>query len=359
MSGETAISWTHRPGTRGRSWNPTSGCQLKSPGCANCYAMRIAGRFSGKGQPFEGLVTIGKDKKARWNGKTRSHVYGDDLGRLLQPMRWRHESTIFTNSMSDLFYEGLKDSTIDRVVAVMMITSLHERIPHHTYMTLTKRADRMQTYFADPKTLGRVADAAASLMEDSDGWHDAIVYNPTGLVDPHLWWGVSAEDQDAADERIPRLMNTPAAVRMVSIEPMIGPVDLRRVRPKPFPIDALTGGWATGSDAHHQEGRIHWVIAGVESGPGARPAQAAWFRALREQCAATGTAFFLKQAKCELEDVPGVLGQMPSGTARFAVAGGKGSKKKGGGIFDLPYLDGRQHKAWPDTNGGIIREVSK
>ncbi len=229
--GDTAISWTHRPGTRGRTWNPVRGCSrtiaagAKQSGCGDgtgggCYAERTAGRFCGPGKPYEGLVRI-TAKGARWTGVVRLV-----MDHIRDPLHWREPSTVFTNSMSDLFHENLPDSSIDYVVAVMMICALREDGPDHTFQTLTKRAARMRSYFNDPTTQERVARRAGSMMEDGDGWFDLIAFRKEGLVHPSMWWGVSVENQAAADERIPELLATPAAVRFLSCEPLIGPVDL-------------------------------------------------------------------------------------------------------------------------------------
>lgn len=340
MSDKTGISWTDA------TWGVVRGCRRTAPsdskqsGCGDpsgggCYAEKMAYRFAGPGLPYEGLVKLGKNGP-RWTGKVRFVSE-----RLMDPLRWKKPRRIFTDSMSDLFYEGVEDWMIDRVVAVMMISSLHERRGGHIFQTLTKRPKRMRAYFADPTTRDRVARVAGTLMEDGDGWYDVIASRKEGLVHPNLWWGVSVENQAAADERIPELLHTPAAVRFLSCEPLLGPIDLTY----------HLADWVCRTGGR-------WIIAGCESGPGARPCDVAWLRSLRDQCAAVddGFAFFLKQARGELVDTYRPMNNAkPSHTrsgAKFIVSGGPGSKKKGGGIFELPYLDGVQHKAFPEVPGG-------
>jgi protein gp37 len=231
--------------------------------------------------------------------------------------------------MSDLFYEGFTDAQIDRVVAVMMICSTHETRGGHIFQTLTKRPERMRDYFADPKTQERVASAAGSLMEDGDGWYDSIAFRPEGLSHPNMWWGTSVENQAAAEERIPLLLQTVAALRFLSIEPLIGPVDLN------FSVHDRTPG-----------AKVDWVIVGCESGPGARPCEVSWLRDVRNRCREAGVAFFLKQAFENLDMADVGYGRP---IMRGAITVGEGSSRKGVNdtLIELPYLDGVQHAAFP------------
>jgi protein gp37 len=346
MSDKTRISWTDA------TWNPIRGCSRVSEGCRHCYAERVAARFSGPGQPYHGIakVTAPRDALDRvggrrngWTGEVR--LVDEHLG---DPLRWRKPRRIFVNSMSDLFHEKLEDWHIDRVVAMMLIQALHDTKGGHTLQTLTKRSRRMRSYLSDPATPGRVARHAGNLMEDGDGWHDAIAYREEGLVHPLLWWGVSVENQEAADERIPDLLSTPAAVRFLSCEPLIGEVDLT---PWLDPSGACCVSFEACLDrstcrAHaewrHREhdgtdARITWVIAGCESGPGARPADVEWFRSLRDRCSGAGVPFFLKQARESNE----------RSSHMFAITAGADSRRKSGGVIELPYLDGVQHAEFP------------
>lgn len=394
--GDTEISWTHRPGTRGRTWNPVQGCSRISAGCQNCYAERMAARFAETGWS-QGLINI---KNGKWNGTVRAASH-----KLLDPIRWRQPSTVFVNSMSDLFHEDMPIHVIDDVVAVMMICVLREGC-NHLFQTLTKRPAKMRAYFSDPNTHERVARRAGTLMEDGDGWFDMVMFREGGLVHPNLWWGTSVENQDAADERIPELLRTPAAVRFLSCEPLLGAVDLdawiKRVdhcgscNAKHLPqaddrclkcgaTSTLISTWGDEQYCRYLNGtrydgplddgpRLSWVIAGCESGPGARSCDVAWLRALRDQCASAGVAFFLKQAadsmvreRCDdcgeqiraYVTAPKTAAWSCGCTTEGAedgappfVAPGDGSKRKPGGVIELPYLDGVQHAAFPEVRHG-------
>ena len=211
------IEWTEA------TWNPVTGCTQVSPGCANCYAMRFAERFRGvPGHPYE----RGFDLQLRPD-------------RLDQPLRWRKPRTIFVNSMSDLFHPGVPDDYIQQVFAVMREAS------HHRFQVLTKRSERL-------------AELSPNLP-----WPE------------NIWMGVSVENQRWTS-RIGDLRQTGAAIKFLSCEPLLGPLELD-----------LNG--------------IDWVIAGGESGPGARPMDGDWVRGVRDQCDETETAFFFKQwgAHCE------------------------------------------------------------
>ena len=216
MSDNTAIEWTDA------TWNPVTGCTKISAGCDNCYAERFAERFRGvPGHPFE----PGFDLTLR-------------PARVEQPLSWKSPRMIFVNSMSDLFHKGVPYDYVGKVFTTM------ERADHHTYQVLTKRSSRMRKYVNQ-----RYPDAA---------------------VPPHIWLGVSVED-GTKQSRIEHLRQTNAAIRFLSLEPLIGPMGR---------VD-FTG--------------IAWVIVGGESGPGHRPIKKEWVRRLRDQCLAADVAFFFKQ----------------------------------------------------------------
>ncbi len=292
MGDRTGIQWTDA------TWSPVRGCSRVSEGCRNCYAERIAARFSGPGRPYYGHARRAEDGEARWTGSVRL------IPELLdQPLRWMRPRRIFVNSMSDLFHEGLTDDEIDRVFAVMALAQ------RHTFQVLTKRPERMRDYLRG-LTFERLIDCV-----NLNAWgekHGPGAYNLTSInhlshkrraMDgdrtvwarlpkpplPNVWLGCSVEDQPAADERIPFLIGTPATVRFVSAEPLLGPVDLRNV----FCLD----GDALGPDLYNLglDAGISWVIAGGESGPGARPMHPAWARELRDQCREAEVPYFFKQ----------------------------------------------------------------
>lgn len=257
MSDRSAIEWTDA------TWNPVTGCTKVSPGCDHCYAETFAERFRGvPGHHF----TDGFDLTVR-------------PGRLEQPLRWARPRRVFVNSMSDLFHPGVDDDYIARVFAVMALAD------QHTFQLLTKRHGRCRALLTDP------------------GFRRLVEQHADGPLDwplPNVWLGVSVEDQQRAELRIPALIDTPAAVRWVSAEPLLAPVDLTRitlVRPRPphgpgVRLDSLAG---------HLDGtddviaRLDWVVAGGESGASARPVDPAWIRSLRDQCARVGTPFLFKQ----------------------------------------------------------------
>lgn len=211
VSDHSSIEWTDA------TWNPVTGCTKVSPGCKNCYAERFAERFRGTaGHPFE----QGFDLKA-WPE------------RLDQPLRWREPRRIFVNSMSDLFHPEVADAFINQVFAIM------EKASWHQFQVLTKRPER------------------ARELSEHLPWPE------------NVWLGASVENQDYT-WRIDELRNTPAAIRFLSCEPLLGPLELD-----------LEG--------------IQWVITGGESGPGARPCDPRWIRGIRDQCEAANVAFFHKQ----------------------------------------------------------------
>lgn len=478
---DTSIEWTDK------TWNPTNGCEVISPGCANCYAMRFAGRFAKPGERYHGLVQIAKNKRAIWTGVGRF-----EPSMLALPMTWRTPKRVFVNSMSDLFHDAFTNEQIAAVFGVMAAC------PQHVFQCLTKRPARMREWFAVPGVVDRVemfrqiaragrikeyfapertvdiaewpgyavtskgrvvsnrrgtdrelrtqhseqghgrvqlyhsdgrdervlvhrlvlsafdrmpndgeqgchitGDAANNALwnlrwgSQSDNWDDRKLHGNrrsySKLTDEQVsairglgsdgisgaeigrrfdisdtqarniiagrqwapehklewplrsvWLGVSVENQDAADERIPELLDTPAAVRFLSCEPLIGEVDLfafLKGATRDVCLAKLGGSSRTPG--------VDWVIAGCESGPGARACDVAWLRSLRDQCAVAGTAFFLKQA---VED-----DSVNNDDGVLAVASGLGSTLKGRDlgagrtVIKLPHLDGKQHKEFPDV----------
>ncbi len=277
MSRATAIEWTDE------TWNPVRGCALVSAGCANCYAMKQAHRFSGEGMPYEGLTELGP-QGPRWTGKIKLVPEVLDA-----PLRWRKPKRIFVNSMSDLFHEEVPEWFIESVFVIMT------RTPRHTYQILTKRPERMRDFMQRNSTGGRIFHLADDRGVESGVWPR-----------PNIWLGVSVEDQQTADERIPILLQTPAAIRFVSAEPLLGPVDLEQVRNTALLAEgqdflnvlkryAWTCTGAEYYDSCGIEPGLDWVIVGGESGPGARLCDVAWIRSIVEQCRAAAVPVFVKQ----------------------------------------------------------------
>ena len=230
------IEWTEE--TR----NVFVGCSKTSPGCKNCYAEKMARRLKAMGNPHYGVVI---DDNGKWNGKV--HFVGDAIAKML---RSRKPKMIFVNSMSDTFHESVPVEWLDKLWNVMGQTRWN------TYQILTKRAKRMYEYLKDKEPL------------------------------PNVWCGVSVENQAAADERIPFLLQTPAAIRFLSCEPLLGPIDL----------DGYIGTELQLSDYDFDIGDgVDFVIVGGESGPKARPCHPDWVRSIRDQCQLFEVSFFFKQ----------------------------------------------------------------
>lgn len=274
---KTGIAWTDA------TWNPTRGCRRVSPGCENCYAERTAIRMSNKGGAYDGLVKLSKSGP-RWTGAGRLVPEV-----LLQPLRWQKPRRIFVDSMSDLFFEKFTNEEIAAVFGAMAAS------PHHIFQVLTKRPERMEKWmrWARLQTMGGdVPDIMRLYTYDvMRTWHETIgswlphfhgELKATLSRRPNDFWplhnvhlGVSVEDQEHADERIPILLATPAAVRFVSYEP------------------ALTG--VTFEPWIGEGHGLDWIIVGGESGPGARPFDLEWARSTVAQGNARGVPVFVKQ----------------------------------------------------------------
>jgi protein gp37 len=296
------IQWTEK------TWNPIRGCSRVSEGCRNCYAMRMARRQDKPGKAYEGLTRMTWNERAHaervdWSGGVRFVPE-----RLDKPLRWRKPRHVFVNSMGDLFHEKLTNEQIAAVFGVMAAC------PQHTFQVLTKRPRRMVEWFEWVEK--RERDGRSLFPLDDSGWRIRQMLHvsarrvgasvpehhggPWPL--PNVWLGVTAEDQQRADERIPLLLQVPAAVRFVSVEPLLDAVDL-----SPW-LYCQACGYGREAQLMHGDHRLcgagvdrpgptvlDWVIAGCESGPGARPAETDWFRSLRDQCQEAGVPFFLKQ----------------------------------------------------------------
>ncbi len=252
--GETLIDWADVV------WNPITGCTKVGPGCDHCYAERMAKRLAGR---------------AGYRQDDPFKVTFHDGDKLFLPVTWRSARRVFVNSMGDLFHSDVEDNWIDDVMDII----IHH--PQHAFMVLTKRPWRMHEYFH------RLYDGGWISAEDgyAKGHHEPI---------PNLWLGVTTENQEMADKRIPILLQVPAAVRFVSVEPMLGPVDLAQwlsVTPRDFYARQLVDGRI---QSGYDRNKLSWVIVGGETGPGARPMHPDWVRSVRDQSQAAGVPLFFK-----------------------------------------------------------------
>lgn len=340
MGDKTGISWTDA------TWNCIRGCRRVSAGCEHCYAETMAARFCDEGQPYYQLAKRTKSGP-RWTGKIK--FINEHLA---DPLRWTKPRRIFVNSMSDLFFEDLTNEEIAAIFGVMAAC------PQHIFQVLTKRSKRLREWFEwraawQPDELAEYLDETA--CNALAGYYDCCHLGLTapGVFQwplPNVWIGVSVEDQAAADKRIPDLLAVPAAVRFLSCEPLIGQVNLAEW------LFDTTGNFRTHGGRRQYEmvpkanHGLHWVIGGCESGPGARPADHRWFRLLRDQCAATGVKYFLKQARAAQEGGHALYPSKHAARSEVVdvVKLGNGSKMKAGGVIELPYLDGVQHKEFPN-----------
>ena len=291
----TKIEWTHVPGYTGATWNPTTGCSHVSDGCVNCYAEELArGRL--KGSPgYPGLP---------WTaGNADVNVITHD-DRLDQPLRWTKPRAVFVNSMSDLFHENIPDEFLDRVFAVMALT------PQHIYMVLTKRPERMRDYLGGSNGLPmelvtRWLEAAAEIS--APGTMLPLGTMIEGGVLKNLWLGVSAERQRELDLRVPLLLDTPAAVRFVSAEPLLGPLQFRECY-HGDPGEAHHG-WLPSSTCS-QITTLSWIIVGGESGPKRRPMELDWLYDIVRQCRRAGIPAFVKQDAAHRPGQQGRIGDI-------------------------------------------------
>jgi len=406
MSDKSKIEWTDA------SWNPIRArmyakvgwhCEKVSAACTNCYAEAMNMRLG--------------NRVAYRDSHIKRDVFLDEKT-LLQPLKWTRPRKIFVCSMTDLFGEWVSDEMIDRIFAVMALC------PQHTFQVLTKRPERMREYICGPYPNGegvaaRIAGATWALApsrkelpdppvilempvglrlesgEPEFGWRRIIAARSWPLK--NVWLGVTAENQEMADKRIPLLLATPAALRWVSIEPMLGSVDLEPWLDWPIgsaeqsEVDGHSWGCQECESYsnckcprdkayyHCEEGprgldgcpewigvdriTLDWIVAGGESGPHARPSHPDWFRSLRDQCAAAGVPFLFKQwgeyGPCEL---------YPAGKAVCSVIASDGTHLTGsaavtgfpedrhaeiiskfGKVTAGRELDGVEHNAFPEA----------
>ena len=327
MGDKSGIQWTDA------TWNPVRGCTRVSEGCRNCYAERQAVRMSGPGGAYQGLVRMAPSGP-RWTGEVRC------VPELLdQPLRWKRPRLVFVNSMSDAFHDKIPAEFIAAMFGVMAVAE------QHTFQLLTKRPERAADWFWEYERNARVCPTRAALalrvavgaMRDTaqgaalhllKGASSRAEVAAPGVPEwplRNLWMGISAEDQAALDLRAPILQRIPAAVRWWSLEPLLGPLNLK--------LDPRRGGepdlWTP-----------DWVVVGGESGPGARPCNLTWIQSIVDQCQDAGVPVFVKQ-----------LGAWPVLEAEGAALGPDTLRvhqehPKGGEIGEWPLrLRVRQ---WPD-----------
>ncbi len=264
----TKIEWTDE------TWNPVTGCTKVSEGCDHCYIERTP-PFRMEGRKF--LPLAGPEA-----GKTTGVRLHPE--RLDQPLHWRKPRRVFVNSLSDLFHADVPDAYIARVWAAMALG------PQHTFQVLTKRPARMRALISSSDFQAAVDDAWMT-FPGPEGPGDMGYPSETWPL-PNVWLGVSVENQKWADIRIPALMETPAAGRFLSCEPLLGPVRLTHLHSH-CPTHDFAGGFCSGPCPDRRW--PDWVIVGGESGPNARPMDPAWVEDIRDQCVRAGVAFFFKQ----------------------------------------------------------------
>ena len=285
MGTTTEISWTDA------TWNPVTGCTRVSPGCDHCYIERTP-PFRIEGRKFEGRG-IGSSTGVQLHQE-----------RLTRPMKWRKPRRVFVCSLADLFHADVPDDYIAQVFAVMAANYEWDR-PTHVFQVLTKRPARMRALLSSSGFRSMVAGHVARMTDEAhaDRVHDNVMHHHWPL--PNVWVGVTAENQEWADKRVPLLLKTPAAVRFVSVEPMLGPLKLCSCYPGGMSYGTCDG--AQEDCAAHGRNALDWVICGGESGPSARPMQPQWAMGLRDQCSVACIPFHFKQWGEWVPDDAGVM----------------------------------------------------
>ncbi len=319
MGEKSAISWTDH------TFNPWWGCVKISPACTNCYAATFDYRLGGE----------------HWGPKSERKFFGDKHWD--GPRKWNASAQkrgvrerVFCASMADVF-----EDREDLVEPRKHLFSLIAQTPNLDWLLLTKRPENLAKMLPWCGGHPYVHPDAQRIVSELGPWKN-------------VWLGTSVENQDYADERIPRLLAVPAVVHFLSCEPLLGEVDLDMPRcddPRhgpecwTFTEDAMA--WCVECESErsyghwlHLDGGVDWVISGCESGHGARSCDVEWLRTLRDQCAAAGVPFFLKQAGDH---------RVPLSQRNGIMTAGDGSKCKAGGVIELPYLDGEQWAQFPEV----------
>jgi len=303
---KTKIEWSEF------SWNPVVGCSKVSEGCLNCYAEKMAERLASiacspkKKAPlteselaYTNVVQMWHDPKIEktywkgWNGKT---AFVESA--LEKPLHWKKPRMIFVCSMSDLFHESVPFEWLDKVMAIIALC------PQHKFQILTKQQKRMLEYYTKPKTLKgecvnnqilptvqfRVKKRVRTVVHHSQQYSKQQLNMWDGRWPlPNLWLGVTCENQRTADERIPILLQIPAAVRFISFEPLLEDIDFNLIE-RPNHFHSTPYGWLK-----YFGKQIHWIIIGCESGPKRRPCKLEWVRNIVSQCKAANVPVFIKQ----------------------------------------------------------------
>lgn len=310
------IGWLNMPGYKPETWNPIVGCSKVSPGCDNCYAEKMAMRIpymleKSKSETYHAYKNV-IDKQG-WNGRTSLNT--DHIDR---PLQWKSPRMIFVCSMSDLFHENVPFNWIDQVYDVIDNNIGGYEPREHLYIILTKRPERMAEYFSYRKS-------------------SHLSYGHS-----NVWLGVTAENQMRANERIPILMQIPAAKRFISIEPMLTQIDISFIR------NSSCSGFSP-LESHPisspNKPFIDWVICGGESGSKARPCHTDWVRSIRDQCKLAGTPFFFKQwgTWCPEGTMENYSFLIPSKEKLM----GKDVMTKKPIVRNHNLLDGEEYQEWP------------
>ena len=318
----------------------------------------MAARFSDEGQPYYGFAKS-TPSGPRWTGEV-----GLVVDHLADPLKWRKPTRIFVNSMSDTFHEKLSNQDIAAIFGIMSAAS------QHTFQVLTKRPKRMREWFAwiDSVDYMRSMPDGESKWDsrafvcwqhakkkfpalESSHWDTQFskIAHTTKWPLENVWLGTSVENQEAANERIPELLATPAGVRFLSCEPLLSRVSLAEWLLEPTGNFRTHDGKRQVELVENKDRGLSWVIAGAESGRDARPCEVSWLRQLRDECKVANASFFLKQARAASEGGMRLYPSIHAGQSSIVdvVTAGEGSRLKPGGIIELPYLDGKNHVNFP------------
>jgi protein gp37 len=273
----TKIQWTNE------TWNPIVGCSKVSDGCRNCYAERMAYRLQRMGiYPYHDHPDLEPVNKRGWTGLVSLNESAMD-----KPLHWKKSRMIFVCSMGDLFHESVPFEWIDKVIAVITLC------PQHTFQILTKRADRMLEYFKlrQPSVRGH------NILIEQAALSKILLEGHLVIIPPsNLWLGVTCENQKCADQRIPTLLQIPAAVRFLSLEPLLEDININIHYLRDIKRQGFSGYYDSGWKEPFQ-----WVIIGCESGPSRRPCKLEWVRNIVSQCRAANVPIFVKQLPFPLQ----------------------------------------------------------